>query len=320
MHASRERLLQRVSNGDVAALARMLSLIERRSPDLPDYLAALHRRGGEAHVIGITGPAGSGKSTLVTRLVEAYRRRGKTVAVIAVDPSSEFTGGAILGDRIRMGAAAGDPGVFIRSMATRGALGGLARAALDAVTVFAAAEKDIVLIETVGVGQAEVDVVSVAQSIVVVSVPGLGDDVQASKAGLMEIGDIHAVNKADREGAQRVAADLKENIRLGRREPGAWRPPVHLTTAEHNDGVEELIDLLDKHHDWMSRSGELAARLRRNVEARIRWAAQDLVRDHLNGGVNGSFKRAVDDVLARRIDPMAVATDLLSQFSERTMP
>jgi LAO/AO transport system kinase len=255
----------------------------------------------------------------VTRVpvVRAVRCRlrgaGRTVGIIAVDPSSIFSGGAILGDRIRMSELSGDPGLFIRSIATRGALGGLSRATLDAITVLDAAGKDVILLETVGVGQAEVDVLSAAQSVVVVSVPGMGDDVQAIKAGLLEIADIHVVNKADRPGAQKTVAEIREMLRLSKRTAGQWNVPIQLTTASAGEGVPELIEKFDAHYAWMQRNGELERRARRNSATRIRWLAEEIVLDRLRSGAP-AFEQAVDDVTARRDDPLTAAKQLIDQL------
>lgn len=292
----------------------MLSLVERRSPELEEHLQPLYRAGRSAHVLGVTGPAGSGKSTLVSSLALEYRRRGRTVGILAVDPSSVFTGGAILGDRIRMGELSGDGGIFIRSMATRGAMGGLARAALDAVTVLEASGKDVVIVETVGVGQAEVDIVGLAHTIAVVSVPGLGDSVQALKAGLLEIADVHVVNKSDREGAQRTASELKEMLRLSKRQVGQWNVPVELASSAKGEGIPEVIDAFDRHRDWMRSSGELERRLRRNAAARIRWAASDLI-DRRMTEHNAMFKRSVDVVLEHSSDPLTEARRLVDALT-----
>lgn len=303
----------RLLRGDQSAIPRLLTHVERRTSGVNEVLADLHRTTGHAHVIGVTGPPGSGKSTLVSALTAELRRQDRTVGILAVDPSSVFSGGAILGDRIRMGDLSGDGGVYIRSIATRGALGGLSRAALDAITVLDAAGMDVIVLETVGVGQAEVDVLSAAQSVIVVSVPGLGDDVQAIKAGLLEIADIHVVNKADREGAQKTVADLREVLRLSKRVAGQWNVPIQLTTATKREGLKELIEKLDAHHAWMSEHGELEARARRTSATRIRWQAEEIVLDRLRSGAP-AFERAVDDVAARRVDPLAAARELIDQL------
>jgi len=238
------------------------------------------------------------------------RELGRTVGVIAVDPSSIFSGGAILGDRIRMSDLSGDPGVYIRSIATHGALGGLSRATLDAITVLDAAGMDVIILETVGVGQAEVDVLSAAQSIVVVSVPGMGDDVQALKAGLLEIADIHVVNKSDRDGALRTVSELREMLRLSKRQAGQWNVPIQLTTAIRGEGVSELIEQVDSHRAWMEKHGELERRARRNSATRIRWLAEEIVHDRLKAG-RPEFDLAVEEVTARRGDPMTAARALI---------
>lgn len=306
-------LTNRVVRGEVGAIARLITQIERRSPGIDEVLSELHRSAGRAHVIGVTGSPGSGKSTLVSALTEQYRRAGRTVGIIAVDPSSVFTGGAILGDRIRMATLAGDRGVFIRSIATRGALGGLSRAALDAITTLDAAGKDIIVLETVGVGQAEVDVVSATQTVAVVSVPGMGDDVQASKAGLLEIADVHVVNKSDREGAHKTVSEMREMLRLAPRVPGQWSVPIQQTVSATGQGVPELIDRFDEHLVWLANTGERERRARRNTAARIRWLAEELVLDRLKPG-HPDFDRAVDEVTARRNDPLSAARRLVEQL------
>lgn len=303
-------LAERVGAGEDAAVARALTRVERRSEGVDELLADLHRHTRGVQVLGITGAPGSGKSTLVTRLTTEYRRRGRTVGIIAVDPSSVFTGGAILGDRIRMSDLAGDPGVFIRSIATRGALGGLSRAALDAITVLDAAGKDVIVLETVGVGQAEVDVLSAAQTVSVVSVPGMGDDVQAIKAGLLEIADVHVVNKADRDGVHKTVAELREMVKLAPHVADGWDVPIRQTTAVTGDGVAELVDTFDAHLAWLDRSGERVGRERRNAATRIRWMAEELVLKRLRPGA-ADFDRAVDSVVDRTTDPAAAARELV---------
>ncbi|WP_019547333.1 methylmalonyl Co-A mutase-associated GTPase MeaB [Streptomyces sulphureus] len=303
-------LAERVLGGEQGMIARALTQVERRAPGTDAMLAELHRHAGRAHVIGVTGPPGSGKSTLVTAMAQEYRRAGRSVGIIAVDPSSVFTGGAILGDRIRMSTLSGDPGVFIRSLATRGALGGLARAALDAVTVLDAAGWDVVVLETVGVGQAETDVISGAQSVAVVSVPGLGDSVQAIKAGLLEIADVHVVNKSDRDGAHRTVSELRDMLRLAKRQPGQWNVPVEQTVADRGSGVTALIERFDEHLRWMERNGERERRARRAAGTRIRWAAEELVRDWLRPGTP-AFDEAVTQVAEKHDDPATAARRLI---------
>ncbi|MEI2778341.1 MAG: methylmalonyl Co-A mutase-associated GTPase MeaB [Tetrasphaera sp.] len=268
-------IADRVLNGDSAAVGRAITFIERGSEHVAPMLQRLYPASGSARVIGVTGPPGAGKSTLISVLVTRWRAAGLRVAVLAVDPSSSLTGGALLGDRIRMSELATDSGVFIRSMATRGAVGGLARAAMDAVTVLDAADYDIVVVETVGVGQAEVDVVTLAPTVVVVSVPGLGDGIQALKAGLLEVADIHIVGKADRDGADRTAKDLLESLRLTRRTAGQWNVPVQLVSAKTGDGIEELLAAIDKHRSWLETSGEASRRRHLSARERLLWAAAD---------------------------------------------
>ncbi|SHH08258.1 LAO/AO transport system kinase [Jatrophihabitans endophyticus] len=305
-----EETVTRLRRREAGALARALTAVERRAPGVDDLLARLHPDTGRAHVLGVTGPAGSGKSTLVTRLTQQYRARGRTVAVLAVDPSSTYSGGAILGDRIRMSDLSGDAGVYIRSLATRGAMGGLSRAVLDGITVLDAAGFDAVVLETVGVGQAEVDVISVAHTVLVVSVPGLGDDVQAIKAGLLEIADVHVVNKADRPGADQTYAELRDMLRLSHRRPRQWNVPIVRTTSTRGEGVAELADECDTHLAWLDEHGGRAERERRNAATRVRWAAEELVLDRLRPG-HGAFDAHVDAVVARTIDPRAAAAELV---------
>jgi GTPase len=304
--------VERVRAGQPGAIARMISRVERGDDGVADELASLHRAGGRAHVIGVTGAPGSGKSTLVAALTARYRELGRTVGVLAVDPSSVFSGGAILGDRIRMHAHAGDAGVFIRSIATRGALGGLSRAALDAITVLDAAGKDVIILETVGVGQAEVDVLSAAQTVAVVSVPGMGDDVQAIKAGLLEIADVHVLNKADRDGAHKAYAELRDMLRLRARTPGDWEVPIERTVATGGDGVTELVARFDAHRRWLDTSGELRRRARRTAATRIRWMAEEIVLNRLRAG-EPDFDHEVEQVAGLATDPLHAARRLLER-------
>src|SRR6185503_7931130 len=239
-------LAERVVSGDPRAMARAISLIEDENPATPDLIRAIFSRTGRAYLVGVTGPPGAGKSTLVDRLTSEIRRQGQTVGVIAVDPTSPFTGGAVLGDRLRMQTHAEDQAVFIRSMATRGHLGGLARATGDAALVLDASGKEVILIETVGVGQDEVDIIRTADISIVTLVPGAGDDVQALKAGIMEIADIFVVNKADREGADRVVTEVEANLALRAYGSGEWRPPILKTIATTGAGVAELAAAIER--------------------------------------------------------------------------
>lgn len=310
MTTATSSLTRRVLTGDHAAIARMLTRVERRSAGVDTDLADLHPHTGSAHVVGVTGPAGSGKSTLTSALAAHYRTQGRTVGVLAVDPSSSYSGGAILGDRIRMIELSGDEGTYIRSLATRGALGGLSRAALDGVSILDAAGKDIVIVETVGVGQAEVDIMGVAQSIVVVSIPGTGDAVQAIKAGLLEVADVHVVNKSDRPGADRLVAELRDMLRLSKRRAHQWNVPIVSTTASEHAGLAELGEELDKHRGWLRDHGGLDDYARRTSATRVRWAAEELVLRHLRPG-NSAFDSVVERVAERSLDPASAAHELV---------
>ncbi len=310
-------LVKGVLRRETRAIARMISLAEAAKPESRAALAEVYRHAGRAHVVGITGVPGSGKSTLVTCLAKAVRAGGRTVGVVAVDPSSPFSGGAILGDRVRMSELTGDDGVFIRSMATRGSLGGLARATLEAVDVLDAAGFDLVFVETVGVGQDEVDVVQAAHTVVVVSARGLGVDNQAIKAGILEIADIHVVSKCDRADANATITDLKGMLTLGVRTSGlgddAWRVQVLPTSAEKATGIEDLLAEIDRHGRHLRESGGLEARRSRIMEMRVLKTAEDIIRDQFKGR-RGRLERLLARVRARRLDPRRAAAELLKSF------
>jgi LAO/AO transport system kinase len=305
-------LARGVLAGEVGAIARMITRVERGALEGADDLAELYRAGGKARVIGVTGPAGAGKSTLVAALGAEFRRRGATLGIVAVDPSSPYSGGSVLGDRIRMQALWDDPGVFIRSMATRGALGGITRATADAVAVLDASGKDVILVETVGVGQDEVDIAQASHSVVVVSAPGLGDDVQALKAGLLETADVHVVNKADRPGADRTVAELRSMLGFGAGE--GWVAPVLPTCAENGQGVTELVDALNQHHNWLVAGGSLHDRQRLMARHRLKTLLTALVHERLDRPVPGSaFETAVESLCLRTTDPWTAAHSLLER-------
>ena len=308
-------LAQAVAKGDRRAIGRLITLLESDDPAGAAALQGLHSRLGRAHVIGVTGAPGTGKSTLVDRLIEHYRRAGKTVGVVAVDPSSPFTGGAILGDRIRMQTRSTDPGVFIRSMGTRGALGGLSGHTQDAVRVLDAAGKDVILVETVGVGQAEVDVVRLADTVCVVLVPNLGDDVQAVKAGIMEIADVFVVNKADLTGADKVAGEVEANLSLG--EHLAWTPPILRTVAERGEGVAAVAQNIARHREWSEASGEWTRRRSQRLREQVKTLLHRSVADFAfgrDGQVKPKFTPLVEKAAAGVLSPQDVAAEILREY------
>ena len=305
-------LAERVLAGDPRAIARAISLIEDESPAGADVVRDIYPRTGRAYVIGVTGPPGAGKSTLVDRMTTELRGAGQTVGIIAVDPTSPFSGGALLGDRVRMGAHFGDEGVFIRSMATRGHLGGLARATSDVALVLDAAGNDIVLIETVGVGQDEVDIVRTADISIVVLVPGTGDEVQALKAGIMEIADIFVINKADRDGADRLAQSVAAMLALQTFQPGDWRPPILKTEATTGTGVPELMDAIAKFraHSGAARATRQRARQEYRLRDLLSHRFLQLVEETLPAG---ELQRVIDGIAERRMDPYSAAADIMNR-------
>ncbi|MFJ6613678.1 methylmalonyl Co-A mutase-associated GTPase MeaB [Streptomyces sp. NPDC091289] len=311
-------LVEQARAGRPRAVARLISLVEGASPQLREVMAALAPLAGHAYVIGLTGSPGVGKSTSTSALVSAYRRAGKRVGVLAVDPSSPFSGGALLGDRIRMADHVSDPGVYIRSMATRGHLGGLAWSAPQAIRVLDAAGCDVVLVETVGVGQSEVEIASQADTSVVLLAPGMGDGIQAAKAGILEIGDVYVVNKADRDGADATARELNHMLSLGEsRGPGDWRPPIVKTVAARGQGTDEVVEALEKHRAWMEERGVLAerrtARAAHEVEAIAVTALREKIAD-LRG--DRRLHALAERIVAGSLDPYAAADELVAGLTE----
>jgi len=317
-------LLARADLGDKRSIARLLTIVENDEPGATEILRAIYPRTGRAHIVGITGPPGGGKSTLVSRLAGVYRETHPRVAVVAVDPSSPFSGGAILGDRIRMRERFLDEGLFIRSMASRGHAGGLSRATMRVINVLDALGVEVVIVETVGVGQEEVDVVRVADTVCLVTVPGLGDDIQAIKAGILEIADVLVVNKADRPGADEAARDLAHMLSFGPsvrpgpaspspgEPPTAWRPPIVRTSATANTGVPELVAAIAGHDAWARKSGEHVRRrsdaARSEVESLLQQALVRRLEDQIGPG---RLEEAVARVARRDVDPYAAVEELL---------
>jgi LAO/AO transport system kinase len=309
-----EAIVDRIREGHRPSIAQAISLLEARHPGFVELGEAVWQAGGQARVIGITGAPGSGKSTLANAFVGVLRARGRRVGIIAVDPSSSISGGAILGDRIRMSGHTGDDGVFVRSLSTRGSLGGLSRAAIDAVAVLDAAGFDDVVVETVGVGQAEVDIVKIAHSVLVVSVPGLGDDIQMIKAGLIELADIHVVNKADRADVNKLVSEIKSMLTLAHTFHSAgWVPPVVETISTKGSGIPELVDAVDAHTTWLNTTGEIERTRMRTVEVRIREIAKELLVESIQDPARGGpFAELVVEVESRQKSPYVAARSLVA--------
>ncbi|MEM3579103.1 MAG: methylmalonyl Co-A mutase-associated GTPase MeaB [Candidatus Bathyarchaeia archaeon] len=311
-----EEIARGVLAGDKRSIARAITMVENSPEEAQKLIASIYPYTGKAHVIGLTGPGGAGKSTLIEKMVREYRRRGKTVGVIAVDPTSPFTGGAFLGDRIRMQELSTDEGVFIRSMATRNNPGGIAKATKDAVKVLDATGKDVVIVETVGAGQSEVEIIKVAQTVIVVHAPGLGDEIQAIKAGLMEIADIFVVNKADRENADKTLMDIQAVLQLDDRVK-AWSPPIVKTIAITGEGVPQLLDKIEEHKQylqkelWQKRSWEKA-------QAELIEAIRDKVTNSIIEKLKREkrFEKILQQIVNREIDPATAAEKLLNQELE----
>ena len=310
-----EDLIKGILAKDRRSIARAITVIENDPSQGQKIVAAIFPHTGKAHIIGLTGPGGAGKSTLAEKIIREYRKRGKTVGVVAVDPTSPFTGGAFLGDRIRMQELTTDSGVFIRSMASRNYPGGLAKATKDAVKVLDAAGNDVVLVETVGAGQSEVDIIRVAHTIVVIHAPGLGDEIQAIKAGLMEIADVFAVNKADRENASKTLSDIQAMLQLSNEERG-WKPRILKTVALTGEGVEDLVNTLEEHRCFLGREEKCSRDLLRAkaetelVEALKERVVSSIVEDLRK---KGRLDEVLQDILAKKVDPASAAVKLLEE-------
>ncbi len=308
-------LVAKAREGDARSVARLISLVEDEDPALPEVAAAMAPCAGRAQVVGLTGAPGVGKSTTTNELVRALREAGHRIGVLAVDPSSPFTGGAILGDRIRMQDHTGDPGVYIRSMSSRGRLGGLSAATPAAVRVLEGAGCDVILVETVGVGQAEVEIASLADTTLVLLAPGMGDAIQAVKAGVLEVADVFVINKADRPGADATYRDIQGMLALGERGPGQWRPQVVRAVAVRSEGVDDMVAAIGKHREWLESSDNLRVRREQRAAAEIAALALGTLRARMGDLREGT---ALPDLAARvargEIDPYAAAGELLAKL------
>lgn len=309
--------MERLLAGDRRAAARLISLLENDASQAPRLVAALYPHTGRAHIVGVTGSAGTGKSTLVSELTKKIRARGEKVGIVAVDPTSPFSGGALLGDRIRMQDLSTDEGVFIRSMATRGSLGGLARATGDAVKVLDVLGQDLIFIETVGAGQSEVEIARAAHTVVVVVAPGLGDEIQAIKAGLFEIADLFVVNKADREGTEGAVATLNYLLDMNQAEGDRWRPPILKTVAIRGEGVEAVVDALKEHLGYLKESGQLELRNRERSEEEVKRILEEAFLGRLLSRLKeGEWERMMIRLAAREVDPYTAAEKLLESSGD----
>jgi len=308
-------LAKRILDGDIRAASRLMRDIDDRIPSAMDALKELYPNTGKAYIVGITGPPGSGKSTIVDKMVDIFRKEEKTVGIVAVDPTSPFTGGAILGDRIRMQRHATDEGVFIRSLATRGNLGGLSRSTQDIVNVMDAMGKNIIIVETVGVGQDEVEIVNTAHTSIVVLVPGMGDDIQAIKAGIIEIGDLFVVNKCERDGAEKVERDLRMVLEMGRKREDGWEPPIFKTEAILGKGIFELVYGIYRHKQILEQGQALEKKLKERAKATFLEVLKTEVMSRFIQKIekDGEWESILDDLTKRRIDPYTLAEKIMAE-------
>jgi len=312
-----QHLVTRLREGNPRALARAITMVENRTPESIELLKALFPYSGNALLVGLTGAPGAGKSTLVDQIAREYRKQGKTIGIVAVDPTSPFSGGAILGDRIRMQSHHADAGIYIRSMATRGSLGGLASTTADVATVLDASGRDLVMIETVGVGQDEVDIVRLADVTIVILVPGMGDDVQTIKAGIMEIADIFVINKSDREGAERVEREIRAMQSLASRHDD-WVPPIVKTVASDGAGITELVQTIEKYREYLQRGGRASQRRAHNWRKRLSEMLRDALFQHVVSSYldNGKAEQYAAEVAEHKRDPYSLVEELVGELGK----
>jgi len=312
------RLAKEVLQGNIKATARLIRDVEDELPSAIEELKALYPYTGRSYIIGITGSPGSGKSTLIDMLIDVFRKRGKTIGVIAIDPSSPFSGGAILGDRIRMQRHATDGGVFIRSLATRGWRGGLSRATANIINIMDAMGKDIILIETVGAGQAEVDIINFTHTTMVMLVPGMGDWVQTLKAGILEIADIFVINKADKKGADELKAELEAMLQMSAYSPQAWKPKIFLTEAVNNKGIDELVEGIYQHKEFLIATGGHDTHLKERARLELIEVLKSSLMEHVFQIVNKNnyLEKLIDDLVNKRTDPYSAASDIIKKLAQ----